>query len=103
MRRGAERRQGRAAGLDADPPVFRQIIIDKYPAARQYVRFLLQNNMTHASVTSAPRPLATIQYTTSNKTARCCQCTKRKTIHGIPKPISGNTYQYCEQNDILVK
>lgn len=40
MRDGAERRQA-AAGLDADPPVLRQIIIDKYPAAGQYVRFLL--------------------------------------------------------------
>lgn len=63
MRRGAERRQGRAAGLDADPPVFRQIIIDKYPAARQYVRFLLQNNMTHASVTSAAPRVHTLRVT----------------------------------------
>lgn len=40
MRDRAERGQA-AAGLDADPPVLRQIIIDKYPAAGQYVRFLL--------------------------------------------------------------
>ncbi|KPJ19560.1 hypothetical protein RR48_05946 [Papilio machaon] len=41
MRYGTECRQGAAAGLHADPPVFRQIIIDKYPTAGQYVRLLL--------------------------------------------------------------
>lgn len=41
----AEGGQGATSGLYADPPVFRQIIIDKYPAAGQYVRFLLQNNI----------------------------------------------------------
>lgn len=41
MRYGAECRQRAAAGLDADPSVLRQIIIDKNPAAGQYVCLLL--------------------------------------------------------------
>lgn len=44
MRDGTERRNRAAAGLHADPPVLRQIIIDKNPAAGQYVRLLLENN-----------------------------------------------------------
>lgn len=50
MRYGAECGQGAAARLHADPSVLRQIIIDKYPATGQYVRLLLQNNMTDVSV-----------------------------------------------------
>lgn len=49
MRCGAERGQGAAPGLHADPPVLCQIIIDKYPAAGQYIRLLLQT-MTGVSV-----------------------------------------------------
>lgn len=46
MRYRAESGQGAPARLHADSSVLRQIIIDKYPAAGQYVRLLLQNNMT---------------------------------------------------------
>lgn len=72
MRNGAECWQGTAAGLDADPSVLRQIIIDKYPAAGQYVRFLLQNNMRRQWADGLR------SYTTGNQTARCCQYGKRK-------------------------
>ncbi|CAG4981189.1 unnamed protein product [Colias eurytheme] len=44
MRNWAEGWYGTAAGLHADSPVLRQIIIDKNPAASQYVRLLLENN-----------------------------------------------------------
>lgn len=54
MRNGAECGQRAAAWLDADSSVLRQIIIDKYPAAGQYVRLLLQNNTTDASVCRPP-------------------------------------------------
>lgn len=50
MRYGAEGGQRAAAWLDADSSVLRQIIIDKYPAAGQYVRLLLENNTTVVSV-----------------------------------------------------
>lgn len=52
MRYGAERGNGAAAGLHADPPVLRQIIIDKYPAAGQNVRLLLQTTRRDASVST---------------------------------------------------
>lgn len=50
MRYRAESGQGAPAWLHADPSVLRQIIIDKYPATGQYVRLLLENNMTDVSV-----------------------------------------------------
>lgn len=56
MRYRAESGQGAAARLHADPSVLRQIIIDKYPATGQYVRLLLQNNMTDVSVRARHSP-----------------------------------------------
>lgn len=56
MRYRAESGQGAATRLHADPSVLRQIIIDKYPATGQYVRLLLQNNMTDVSVRARHSP-----------------------------------------------
>lgn len=59
MRYWAEGGQWASARLHADPSVLRQIIIDKYPATGQYVRLLLQNNITDVSVSRPTAPSST--------------------------------------------
>lgn len=99
MRYRAEGGQWAAAWLHADPSVLRQIIIDKYPATGQYVRLLLQNNITDVSVSRPDerqrsyflRYVRSVWHTPSNclwpihDTVRITTYTTYNNAYGIPK------------------